>query len=248
MDAASCKLTSTRRPRKKALLLIALGVEGLDVYCKAAEEQTLDGEQSTGDGAGRDAYQQALAILDACFAPPEDAVCVRAQFRRRVQKPDETAVQYIQELRRLADTCSFCTAATMMLQDQILQGLRDAHLVRAFIRMGDAFTVQKALEHAKQEERVERTMQQLTTRVNTGYATQAWVPRRSSSSTVSRAKTRLYRGMLPPLLHRRPSRVSCFRCGFASPRGEFSRLPGKTPYLQPLRQARTVRRDVPVVG
>ncbi|KAL1471924.1 hypothetical protein MTO96_023396 [Rhipicephalus appendiculatus] len=115
--------------RKKALLLNALGVEGLDVYYKAADEQTqLDSEQSTGDSAARDAYQPAFAILDACFVLSEDAVCVRALFQRWVQEPDETAVQYIQELRRLADTCSFGTAANTMLQDQILQGLRDAHL------------------------------------------------------------------------------------------------------------------------
>ncbi|KAL1467595.1 hypothetical protein MTO96_042052 [Rhipicephalus appendiculatus] len=126
----------------------------------------VDANQGTGAGAASDAYQQALAVLDAYFAPPEDAVCVRAQFRRRVQHSEETAVQYFMELRRLADACSFGTAATTMVRDQLLHGLQDAHLARTFIRMGDAFTVQKALELAKQEERVERTMQQLTIQVN----------------------------------------------------------------------------------
>ncbi|XP_075750752.1 uncharacterized protein LOC142817587 [Rhipicephalus microplus] len=43
-----------------------------------------------------------------------------------------------------------------MIQEQILQGLRDPNLVQFFIRIGDSFTVQKALEHAKEEERVAR--------------------------------------------------------------------------------------------
>ncbi|KAL1476469.1 hypothetical protein MTO96_036474 [Rhipicephalus appendiculatus] len=163
IDAAGPDATPER---KKILLLNALGAEGLDAYYKAADEQNeLDANQGTGAGAASDAYQQALAVLDAYFAPPEDAVCVRAQFRRRVQHSEETAVQYIMELRRLADS-SFGTAATTIVRDQLLHGLQDAHLVRTFIRMGDAFTVQKSLEHAKQEERVERTMQQLTTQVN----------------------------------------------------------------------------------
>ncbi|KAL1471817.1 hypothetical protein MTO96_039706 [Rhipicephalus appendiculatus] len=121
------QVSSTRRPRmprpeRKIVLLNALGVEGLHAYYTTADEQTeLDANQ--GAGAGVDAYQQALALLDVYFAPPEHAFCVRAQFRRRVQQPDETAVQHIREQRRLADTCSFGTAATTMLQDQILQGL-----------------------------------------------------------------------------------------------------------------------------
>ncbi|KAL3191386.1 hypothetical protein MRX96_059913 [Rhipicephalus microplus] len=65
-------------------------------------------------------------------------------------------IQFIQELIRLAGTCSFGAAATTNIQDQTLQGLRDPNLVHSFIRMEDAFTVQKALEHAKKEECIAR--------------------------------------------------------------------------------------------
>ncbi|KAL1436478.1 hypothetical protein MTO96_049580 [Rhipicephalus appendiculatus] len=113
IDAAAPDATPER---KKVLLLNALGVEELHTYYKAADEQTqLDGDQANGDGAARDAYQLALAVMDAYFAPPEEAVCMRAKFRRRVQQPDETAVQFIQALRRLADNCSFGTAAAALL-------------------------------------------------------------------------------------------------------------------------------------
>ncbi|KAH8020332.1 hypothetical protein HPB51_000780 [Rhipicephalus microplus] len=71
VDAAAPDATPNT---KKALLLNALGVEGMQAYYKAADEQTLpEGVQASGDGATCDAYQQALAILNAYFAPPEDA-------------------------------------------------------------------------------------------------------------------------------------------------------------------------------
>ncbi|KAL1415371.1 hypothetical protein MTO96_029481 [Rhipicephalus appendiculatus] len=72
-------------PERKVLLLNALGVEGLDVYYKAADEQTeLDANQGTGACAASYACQQVLSVMDAYFAPPEYAVCVRAHFRWRV--------------------------------------------------------------------------------------------------------------------------------------------------------------------
>ncbi|KAL1436477.1 hypothetical protein MTO96_049579 [Rhipicephalus appendiculatus] len=71
IDAAAPDATPER---KKVLLLNALGVEELHTYYKAADEQTqLDGDQANEDGAARDAYQLALAVMDAYFAPPEEA-------------------------------------------------------------------------------------------------------------------------------------------------------------------------------
>ncbi|KAL1477314.1 hypothetical protein MTO96_035831 [Rhipicephalus appendiculatus] len=49
-----------------------------------------------------------------------------------------------------------------MLHDPILHGLRDPNLLRTFIQMGDAFTIQPALQLAREEERVDRALQQLT--------------------------------------------------------------------------------------
>ncbi|KAL1486928.1 hypothetical protein MTO96_031154, partial [Rhipicephalus appendiculatus] len=209
----------------------------------AADEQThLDGYQATGDGAARDAYQQALAVLDAYFAPPEEAVCVRAQFRRRVQQPDETAVQFMQALRRLADNCNFSTAAATMLHGQILHGLRDPNLLRSFIQMGDAFTIESALEHAREEERVDRALQQLTA-LQVDSATRRELGRRGGrpSSTFT-ATTCIHRNCaVGPAECLSPLR-------FASALGEFSVLSCALPYLQQLWQARTLQRDVPLSG
>ncbi|KAH7971570.1 hypothetical protein HPB51_027089 [Rhipicephalus microplus] len=81
----------TKPDTKKALLLKALGVERLQAYYKAAEEPTLlDGVQASANGATCDAYQQALAVLDAYFGLPEDTFGVWARFWQRVHEPDKT--------------------------------------------------------------------------------------------------------------------------------------------------------------
>ncbi|KAL3176502.1 hypothetical protein MRX96_010297 [Rhipicephalus microplus] len=109
--------------------------EGLQAYHKAADEQKLlDGVQASGDGATCDAYQQALAVLNGYFAPPEDAFCVWARFRRRAQEPDETPVHFVLALQWLANNCNFSTAAEIIVQDQILHGLRDPDQLRPFIQ------------------------------------------------------------------------------------------------------------------
>ncbi|KAL3188470.1 hypothetical protein MRX96_003439 [Rhipicephalus microplus] len=99
-------------------------------------------------------------VLDAYLAPSDNAFCVRARFRRRVQESYETPVQFIIALRRLANNCNFGTTAEKMVQDQILHGLRDPDLLRSFVQLGDAFTVQAALEHAREEEYIDCALQQ----------------------------------------------------------------------------------------
>ncbi|KAL1474242.1 hypothetical protein MTO96_038134, partial [Rhipicephalus appendiculatus] len=188
----------------------------------AADEQTLlDGVQASGDGATCDAYQQALAVLDAYFAPPEDAVCVRARFRRRIQEPDETAVQFIEALHRLADNCNFGTAAATMLHGQILHGLRDPNLLRTFIQMGDAFTIQSALEHAREEERVDRALQQLNA-LQVDSATRREPGRRGGRPP---RPTLQQRASIPTAPSAPPS--VCYRCGSPQHWANFPSCPAR---------------------
>ncbi|KAH8038883.1 hypothetical protein HPB51_003905 [Rhipicephalus microplus] len=62
---------------------------------------------------------------------------------------------------RLQDKVQHVTRADTMIQDQLLHGLRDPDLLRSFTQMGDTFTVQSLLEHARKQERVDRASQQL---------------------------------------------------------------------------------------
>ncbi|KAL3202406.1 hypothetical protein MRX96_042517 [Rhipicephalus microplus] len=71
------------------------------------------------------------------------------------------AVPFILALKRLANKCNFGSAADTMIQNQIIHGLHDPDLLRSFIQKGDAFTVQLALEHAREKERFDHALQQL---------------------------------------------------------------------------------------
>ncbi|KAH8009092.1 hypothetical protein HPB51_010282 [Rhipicephalus microplus] len=154
VDAAA---TDDTPDAKKGLLLESLVVEGSQAYYKATHKQTpLKGVHTSGDGATCDAYQPALAVLDAYFAPPQDAFCVRSRFRPRIQEPDKTPVQFILAQRWLANNCNFGPVADKIIQDQILRSLRDPDLLRSFVKTGDACTALSALNQAREEERFGR--------------------------------------------------------------------------------------------
>ncbi|KAH8037681.1 hypothetical protein HPB51_015726 [Rhipicephalus microplus] len=133
----------------KALLLSTHGVEISQAYYKAADEQTLlDGVQASETSATCDAYQQASVVL----AHTTRCLKTLSQFRRRIQEPEYTVVQFIVVLRWSVNNCDFGTAADTVTKDQILHGLQYSDLLWSFIQMGDVFTVQSALEHAREEE------------------------------------------------------------------------------------------------
>ncbi|KAL1486627.1 hypothetical protein MTO96_031315 [Rhipicephalus appendiculatus] len=107
-------------------------------------------------------YDTALALLSQLFDSQPDAACLRAHFKTLRQGPDESAVQFIQEVRRLAKLCEFGAASDILAFDQIVSGIGSPHLKRTFFKMGKDFTVQKALDVAREEERVDRALLQLS--------------------------------------------------------------------------------------
>lgn len=54
----------------------------------------------------------------------------RMVFFRRIQKSDETLVDYLNNIRRLAKRCEFEAQEEWILRDQLVLGLRDVILQR----------------------------------------------------------------------------------------------------------------------
>ncbi|KAL1471255.1 hypothetical protein MTO96_023766 [Rhipicephalus appendiculatus] len=138
---------------KKALLLNALGIEGLSSYLRATENELQPGTDQQTQEETTDVYKASLALLDKIFDPQPDAACLHAQFKALRQRPDESTVQLIQEVRPVAKLCEFGAASDMLAFDQIVSGITSPHLPRAFYKMGKEFSVQKALDMAREEER-----------------------------------------------------------------------------------------------
>ncbi|KAH6919467.1 hypothetical protein HPB50_029544 [Hyalomma asiaticum] len=113
---------------KKALLLNALGVEGLNRFLRALDEEQQPGaDRETPD----DAYNATLDVLERVFNPRQHPACVRTQFFLR-QWPDETAVEFIQEVQRQVKLCEFGAAVEFAAFDQIVTGISSPHLQGAF--------------------------------------------------------------------------------------------------------------------
>ncbi|KAH7959261.1 hypothetical protein HPB49_009689 [Dermacentor silvarum] len=107
----------------------------------------------TSDAEAADVYEEALAVLSTCFAPEEDKVTTRLQFKRSscgFPNPHDFS------------SCGFGATTDIMLRDQILGGLLSNPLRRRFIQMGNDFTFQKAIDVAKKEGCTDILMQQLS--------------------------------------------------------------------------------------
>ncbi|KAH7971228.1 hypothetical protein HPB49_020470 [Dermacentor silvarum] len=107
IDAAARDATQAH---KKALLLNALGVEGVRLYFAAVEDQTQAGaDGGTSDVEAVDVFPEALTVLGRCFAPEEDEVVKRLQFKR-TQHAEESTTTFLNDLHPLARACGFGTA------------------------------------------------------------------------------------------------------------------------------------------
>ncbi|KAL1468841.1 hypothetical protein MTO96_041228 [Rhipicephalus appendiculatus] len=147
---------------KKALLLNALGIGGLNRYLRVVEDEPQPASGGETQDAVQNAYLATLKRLDAIYGEQVDPTCLRAAFKASRQGPDESAVQFILEVRRLARLCNFGATSDILAFDQIVAGIAFPHLKKKLFKMGQEFTIQKALDVAKEEERVDRALQQVS--------------------------------------------------------------------------------------
>ncbi|KAH8029272.1 hypothetical protein HPB51_024697 [Rhipicephalus microplus] len=146
---------------KKALLLNALGVGGLNTYLHAAKDEPQSGADRPTQETTPDVFDAAHALLNELFDPHPDAACLRDHFKALRQGPDQSAVELIQEVRRVAKLCEFGAAGDIFAFDQMVSGIVSPQLL-TFFKMGKGFTLQKALDVAREKECVDSKMLQLS--------------------------------------------------------------------------------------
>ncbi|KAH8036169.1 hypothetical protein HPB51_018583 [Rhipicephalus microplus] len=108
---------------KKALLLNALGIERLSTYLCATKDEQQPGVDRPTKETTLSVYDAALALLNELFDPQLDAACQCAHFKALCQGPDQSAVEFIQEVRRVAKLCEFGAAGDILAFDQIVSGI-----------------------------------------------------------------------------------------------------------------------------
>ncbi|KAH8031320.1 hypothetical protein HPB51_016212 [Rhipicephalus microplus] len=129
---------------KKALLLNALGVEGLNTYLRTTKDEQQSGaDRPTQETTFTNVYDAVLALLNEIFDPQSDVACLHVHFEALRQGPDLTQgfVEFIQEVRRVAKLCELGWAGDIIAIDQIVSGIASPHLQRNIFKMGKDFTL-----------------------------------------------------------------------------------------------------------
>ena len=121
--------------RRRAVLLHCLGTEGQRLFYSLPD-------------TGTD-YDAAMAALEAYFVLKTNTVAERHAFRKRVQRPDETVLQYVTALRELASTCDFGDRADEVIRDQIVEHLHNPR-IRERLLMDSKLTLESAMTTAAQ--------------------------------------------------------------------------------------------------
>ncbi|KAM7290851.1 uncharacterized protein ISCGN_027438 [Ixodes scapularis] len=109
--------------KKRALLVSALGSRAIDILsgrCAPRKVKELT-------------YSQAIEILEEFYAPRPNEIAESFKFFTRVQKEEESAQQFIVELRQLADKCNFGDMLDRMLRDKIVCGIRNIDVQKALL-------------------------------------------------------------------------------------------------------------------
>lgn len=85
-------------------------------------------------------------------------IAERYRFFKQQQRPDESVIDYMSELRKLVKTCNFLDYLNMVLCDQFVCGLRDSRIQRELLSVKDLMVTQ-ALERCQAMEAASRETQ-----------------------------------------------------------------------------------------
>ena len=145
--------------RRTALLMAAVGAEARRLYRAAASGygQACKSEVSEeGEGPSEapvmTSFDGAVAVFNRLFQSDTDVRSARLRFRHITQRPDESNVIYLANLREAVEACNFGDLADEMLRDRFIEGCRSDQL-RDKLIMTDALTLSKLTEMAEAHDR-----------------------------------------------------------------------------------------------
>ena len=127
--------------RKKALFVTLLG------HSTFAKLKTLASPTQVSELAMDDI----MGLLLAHFRPQTIEIAERFKFFKRMQKPSETVVEFMSQLRALAKSCNFGNYLLTALRDQFVCGLKDLKCQQELLSIPD-LTVEIAQRKAQAAE------------------------------------------------------------------------------------------------
>ena len=99
---------------------------------------------------GTEKYEDMCAKLTAYFQPKKNVTYERYVFKQAVQLRDESSINFITRLKRLAESCSF-TNLDEAVKDQFISSCSSSKLRQKLLREQDV-TLDRCIEHARAQE------------------------------------------------------------------------------------------------
>uniref|UniRef100_G3MQY8 Retrotransposon gag domain-containing protein n=1 Tax=Amblyomma maculatum TaxID=34609 RepID=G3MQY8_AMBMU len=87
-------------------------------------------------------------LLSKHLSPKPSIIAERAKFYRAVQRETQTIAQFVEDIRRLAQTCEFGSFLDDALRDKFVYGLRRIDIQRQLFVEDKHLTFQKAIDRA----------------------------------------------------------------------------------------------------
>ncbi|XP_039291150.1 uncharacterized protein K02A2.6-like [Nilaparvata lugens] len=121
--------------KKVPILLTSIGTEGYGLF-KDLCTPALPSSKS---------YAELVELMSNHLQPRPSEITERYKFKERLQKDDETIVQYIANLKKLSMNCGFGNNLESALRDQIVWGIRNTGIKKRLLSEPD-LTYKKCIE------------------------------------------------------------------------------------------------------
>ena len=131
-----------------------IGQDGRDIYNTMAFEKT-----------EIDKIEVLFVTFDEYCEPRKNIIMERYKFNTRVQRNDETADQYVNELKLLVKNCQFGILASELIRDCVVYGIMSERVKERLLKEQDLMS-DRALELCQINEQSEQQMNVLNEEQN----------------------------------------------------------------------------------
>jgi hypothetical protein len=155
-------------------------------------------------------FNEIVTILTKHFSPKPNEISVSYKFYKRDQKRDESAAEYIAQLRKLSSGCNFLDLERM-LRDRLVCGMNDNKLQYDLLKKDNLSyeNVVDALLSSESAVRDVRMIQHASTSATSGSMQQSLFPSQDATTGVE--------PMDINAVQTRPISRFCYRCGDRHP-------------------------------
>ena len=105
-------------------------------------------------------FRELVTLVKDHHTPPPSVTVQRFNFNSRSQKDGETIAQFVADLRRLSEHCTFQDKLDDMLRNRLVCGIKDSQVQRRLLSETDR-TFKKAFELAQASEVAEKNVRDL---------------------------------------------------------------------------------------